>query len=119
MTHTPKHPVKPNRYVELCKLLFIGFIILPLNSFWVVDTGIAGHGVNFTRVSLFMNAIFVIFVLSLINPLIKKYIPKFTLNNSDIVLIYVMLCVSSAIAGHDMIQRLFPLVGHAFYFATP
>ena len=35
------------------------------------------------------------------------------------VLIYVMLCVSSAIAGHDMIQRLFPLIGHAFYFAAP
>ncbi len=119
MNCTPKHPVKPNRSVEISKLLFIGFIILPLNSFWVIDTGIAGHGVNFTRVSLFMNAIFVIFVLSLINPLLKKYIPKFTLNNGDIVLIYVMLCVSSAIAGHDMIQRLFPLIGHAFYFATP
>ncbi|MBI1925363.1 hypothetical protein HYR99_14065, partial [Candidatus Poribacteria bacterium] len=114
-----KHPAKPNRTVQICKLLFIGLVVLPINSFWVIDTGIAGHGVNFTRVSLFMNAIFVIFVLSLINPLLKKYTPRFALDTGDIVLIYAMLCVSSAIAGHDMIQRLFPLIGHAFYFATP
>ena len=74
---------------------------------------------NFTRVSLFVNTIFVVFVLSLITPFLKKYTPKFTLDNSDIVMIYAMLCVSSAIAGHDMIQRLFPLIGHAFYYATP
>jgi hypothetical protein len=30
-----------------------------------------------------------------------------------------MLCVSSGIAGHDIIQRLYPLLGHAFYYATP
>ena len=74
---------------------------------------------NFTRVSLFMNAIFLIFVLSLVNPWLKRYVPRFALDSSDMVLIYVMLCVSSAIAGHDMIQRLFPLIGHAFYFAAP
>jgi hypothetical protein len=115
----PQPTSKPNRTTQTLKLLFIGFILLPLNSFWVVDTAIAGHGVNFTRVSLFMNAIFVIFVLSLINPLLKRYTPKFTFSHADLVLIYVMLCVSSAIAGHDMIQRLFPLIGHAFHFASP
>jgi len=116
----PTKPLaKPNRTAQICKLLFIGLVVLPINSFWVIDTGIAGHGVNFTRVSLFMNAIFVIFVLSLINPLLKKYTPRFALDTGDIVLVYAMLCVSSAIAGHDMIQRLFPLIGHAFYFATP
>lgn len=119
MHHTPHQPAKPNLTAQIFKLLFIGFIVLPLNSLWVVDTGITGHGVNFTRVSLFMNAIFVIFVLSLINPWLKRYVPRFALDSSDMVLIYVMLCVSSAIAGHDMIQRLFPLIGHAFYFAAP
>ena len=117
MLHTPNHPAKPNLTAQICKLLFIGFVVLPINSLWVVDTGITGHGVNFTRVSLFMNAIFGIFVLSLINPWLKRYVPRFALDSSDMVLIYVMLCVSSAIAGHDMIQRLFPLIGHAFYFA--
>ena len=110
MLHTPNHPAKPNLTAQICKLLFIGFVVLPINSLWVVDTGITGHGVNFTRVSLFMNAIFGIFVLSLINPWLKRYVPRFALDSSDMVLIYVMLCVSSAIAGHDMIQRLFPLI---------
>ena len=47
---------------QIWMLVFIGLIALPLNSLWVIDTGVTGHGINFTRVSLFMNAICVIFV---------------------------------------------------------
>ena len=111
------HPAKSNLTANLCKLLFIGFVMLPLNNLWVVDTGITGHGTNFTRVSLFMNVIFVIFALSLINPLLKRYVAKFALDMSDMVLIYGMLCVSSAIAGHDIVQRMFPLIGYAFHLS--
>ena len=99
-------------------LVFIGLIALPLNSLWVIDTGVTGHGINFTRVSLFMNAICVIFVLSIINPLLKRSAAKFSLTSRDMVLIYAMICVSSAIGGHDFIQRLFPIIGYGFYFAT-
>ena len=34
-----------------------------------------------------MNAIFLIFVLSLINPSLKRYVPRFALDSSDMVLI--------------------------------
>ena len=113
------HLAKSNLTIQICKLLFIGLVMLPLNNLWVVDTGITGHGTNFTRVSLFMNVIFVIFALSLINSLLKRYVARFALDMNDMVLIYGMLCVSSAIAGHDIIQRMFPLIGYAFHFATP
>ena len=101
------------------KLFIIAFIIVPLNSLWVIDTGIIGHGVNYTRVSLFMNTIAITFILSLLNIFLKKFIPKFALSKTDLLLLYSMLSVSSAIAGHDMVQRLYPLLGHAFYFASP
>ncbi|MDE0297105.1 MAG: hypothetical protein OXN17_00560 [Candidatus Poribacteria bacterium] len=108
-----------NLTARACKLLFIAVVMLPLNNLWVVDTGITGHGTNFTRVSLFMNVVFVTFVLSLINLLLKRFKAKLALATGDMVLIYSMLCVSSAIAGHDIIQRMFPLIGYAFHFATP
>ena len=108
----------PNFSRQIWMLVFIGLIALPLNSLWVIDTGVTGHGINFTRVSLFMNAICVIFVLGLINPLLKRYAAKFSLTSRDMVLIYAMICVSSAIGGHDFIQRLFPIIGYGFYFAT-
>ena len=44
-----------------------------------------------------MNAVFVIFVLSLINPWLKRYVPRFALDSSDMVLIYVMLV---CLVGH-------------------
>ena len=78
------------------KLFVIAFIIVPLNSLWVIDTGIIGHGVNYTRVSLFMNTIFIISALSLLNIFLKNFLPKFTLSKTDLLLLYSMLCVSSA-----------------------
>ena len=109
----------PNFSRQIWMLVFIGLIALPLNSLWVIDTGVTGHGVNFTRVSLFMNAICIIFVLSLTNPLLRRYAAKSSLTSRDMVLIYAMVCVSSAIGGHDIIQRMFPIIGYGFYFATP
>ena len=91
----------PNFSRQIWMLVFIGLIALPLNSLWVIDTGVTGHGINFTRVSLFMNAICVIFVLGLINPLLKRYAAKFSLTSRDMVLIYAMICVSSAIGGNS------------------
>ncbi|MBC8232219.1 hypothetical protein H8E77_21955 [bacterium] len=111
--------MKSQNSILALKLFVIAIIIVPLNSLWVIDTGIIGHGVNYTRVSLFMNTIFIIFILSLLNTFLKKFLPKFTFSKTDLLLLYSMLCVSSAIAGHDMIQRLYPLIGHAFYFASP
>lgn len=105
--------------IQVLKLSFIALILVPLNTLWVIDTGILGHGVNFTRVSLFMNTIFLLFILSLLNVFLKRKLPKFALSQTDMLLLYAMLCTSSAIAGHDMIQRLYPLIGHAFYFASP
>ncbi len=101
------------------KLLLFAFVAVPLNCLWVIDTGIVGHGTNFTRVSLFMNTIFVLFVLTWLNIFFRRWLPKFVLQKEDLLLLYAMLSVSSGIAGHDIIQRLYPLLGHAFYFATP
>ncbi|MCD6505337.1 hypothetical protein J7M22_01810 [Candidatus Poribacteria bacterium] len=101
------------------KLIFIAMVIVPLNNLWVMDTGVVGHGVNFTRVSLFMNTIFVIFVLTFLNVPLKRFLPSLSVTKGEMLLLYAMLCVSSGIAGFDIIQRLYPLLGHAFYFATP
>ena len=102
----------PNFSRQIWMLVFIGLIALPLNSLWVIDTGVTGHGINFTRVSLFMNAICVIFVLGLINPLLKRYAAKFSLTSRDMVLIYAMICVwgpryHPALVSHHRIRILF------------
>jgi len=92
------------------RALIIGIIIIPLNSFWMMMASIWGAGYP-TTVSLFYNVIFIIFILTTINIAIKRYFSKVALNHAELLLIYSMLCVSSAIGGLDMLQVLIPLIG--------
>lgn len=72
-----------------------------------------------TNISLLFNVVFSLFILSLLNLLLKKYLPKFALNQGELLIIYVMLSVASASSGLDFLQSLIPIMGHVFMFATP
>ena len=76
----------------------------------------SGHPVT---ISLFFNVIFSISVLVALNLLLKRFLPKHTLSQSELLVIYVMLSLASGMAGHDMLEILVPMLGHAYRFATP
>jgi hypothetical protein len=71
-----------------------------------------------TLFTLFYNVTFSLFVLVVLNALLKRYTPRVALQPSELLIIYVMLSIATAIFGHDlmlvMIQNL-----TAFWFATP
>ena len=101
------------------KLIFFALIAIPLNTLWVIHTGYIGYGVNFTRFSLFMNVVSILFVLCFVNVLLKRFLPSVALTKTEMLLLYVMLTISTGLAGHDLLQHLYPGLGHAFYYATP
>jgi uncharacterized membrane protein len=63
--------------------------------------------------------VFVIFVIILINLLIKRLLPSIALTQGEIITIYIMLCMACGLAGHDTLQLTIPAIPHAFWFATP
>ena len=71
-----------------------------------------------TLFTLFYNVTFSLFVLVVINALLKRYIPSIAFHPSELLIVYVMLSIATAIFGHDlmlvMIQNL-----TALWFATP
>lgn len=75
--------------------------------------------VHITVISLFFNSVFVIFFIVLFNQMMRKYLPKSSLSNSEILIIYVMINMSSGMAAHGFMQLLLPIMGHAFWYATP
>ena len=72
-----------------------------------------------TTVSLIYTAVLTLLLLVAINLLIKRWLPKAVLTQGELLTIYTMLSLSVAIAGHDMLQVLAPVLGHPFWFATP
>jgi len=95
-------------------LVPIAAVIVLINNYWISTTW-NGFSLN----SLFINAVFVTFIISLLNPLLKKIKKSLALRPSEMLLIYMMVAVATAAAGHDTVEMLTQVVGHPYWFATP
>jgi len=95
-------------------LLPIAAIIVLVNNYWVSSTW-NGFSLN----SLFINAVFVTFIISLLNPLLRKIKKSLALRPSEMLLIYMMVAVATASAGHDTVEMLTQVVGYPYWFASP
>ena len=60
-----------------------------------------------------------ILLLVLVNILIKQQAPKIAFSQAELLTIYTMLSLSVAISGHDVLQVLAPIIGHALWLASP
>ena len=100
------------------RALLVGIVLIFANSFWMMTASIWGAGYP-TTVSLFYNVILILFVLTCANLLLLKYFKRAALNRAELLMIYAMLSISSAIGGLDMLQVLIPLISGAIYLASP
>ncbi|HEX28999.1 TPA: hypothetical protein ENG04_02830, partial [Candidatus Poribacteria bacterium] len=100
------------------RAILIGSILIFFNSFWMMHASIWNAGYP-TTVSLFYNVIFILFLITMLNLAVRHLKTDFSLNRSELLLIYVMLSVASAVGGLDMLQILIPLISGVFLLATP
>jgi len=69
--------------------------------------------------SLFFNAIFTLTVVALVNLALRRRLPRWALSSGEPVVIYVMVSMGSAVAGHDFLQVLGNELPFATYYADP
>lgn len=98
--------------------ILIGLLLIPLNCYWIMEVEGIWHSGHPTAMSIMWNVVFNIFCLVLINMGIKKVAPRWALTQAELIVIYVMLSIASALAGHDTLQLGLPAMTHAFWFAT-
>lgn len=99
--------------------LIIAFILIPVNCYWVIEMEVIRYSGHPVTISLFFNVIFNIFILVGINLFLTKFFPKHVLTQGELLVIYIMLSLASGVAGHDCLEILVPMLGHAYRFATP
>ena len=114
MQQTPK----PTTGVTL-RALIIATILIPVNCYWVIEMEVIRYSGHPVTISLFFNVIFSVFLLIGLNFILKRFTPNFSLNQSELIVVYIMVSLASGIAGHDMLEILVPMLGHPFRFATP
>ena len=117
MQPSPKnHADRPRQPGVTWRSVLIGAALIPANTFWIIDS--VGQGYP-TTVSLFFNVIFCVFCLIGLNFAVSRVVPRAALNQGELLTVYVMVSLASALAGHDLLRVLVPMIGHAFHFATP
>ena len=112
------------------KSTMLGLLLIPVSTYWVMRMEImsgntGGGGSSFggahysTCLSIFFNVIFIILILAAANHIWNRLFKKALLKQEEILIIYILLSMSTAVAGTDLLQVLIPMLGHAFWFATP
>lgn len=113
----PKSVEKQKRGVAW-RAVIIGLILIPLNSYWIFLTEIIRYAGHPTTISLFYNSICWLAILLLVNMIFKRRLPQFALSQSELLTIYIMINIGSALVGHDFIQVFVPLMIHPFMYGN-
>lgn len=99
--------------------IVIGLLLIPINAYWIVQSEAVWWGTYLTIVSLFFNVTFTLLVIILINAIYKYFTKGQALTQSELITIFVILCLGSSLPGNNFLEALVLTVGHAFWFATP
>lgn len=101
------------------RAVLLALLLMPLNAYWVIMMEVTRYSGHPTTISLFFNVVFLLAVLLGLNALLGKIWPRARLAPGELITVYIMLALASAITGHDMIEVLLPILAHAHYYARP
>ncbi|MEK7400112.1 MAG: DUF6785 family protein [Candidatus Poribacteria bacterium] len=95
------------------RVIIIGLILAIPYGYFSIQTPTP------STVSLIYPVIIILTLFVFLNLSLKKWLPKFSFSQGELLTLYTMASLAIAIAGHDVMQVLAPILGHAFWFATP
>jgi hypothetical protein len=101
------------------RVLLLALLLIPLNSYWIIQMERVRQGPYVTSISLFANVVFILLLFVGLNALLYRWRPRLAFRRGELLLIYVMLSISSGICGMDLVQVLMQIIAFPFYFATP
>jgi hypothetical protein len=100
------------------RALLVAAILMPVNSYWLVQMEIVRYSAHPTTISLLFNVVFIILVLTVVNAGVRRVLPRAALTQGELLVIYAVLAISSVIAGHDGVQVLAPSLAWPTEFST-
>jgi len=101
------------------RAVLIGLAFMPVNVYLVVQWETVWGTQYPTTMGIFFNAIFCLFLVTVLNLPIKKFLPNSTFSQGEMLTIYTMLLMAITVSGHDFTQTIFCTLGTCRWFATP
>jgi hypothetical protein len=100
------------------KPVLFAVAMIPLNTYWIAMVEMVWSGLHFTAASLPLNVIFILFWLIAYSAVAHRISPKLAFSQADLMVVYLVLTTSSAVAGYDSLVGLTGILPHATWFAT-
>ena len=103
-------------------------MLVPVNIYYLMwmevatnqgAPGSGGGGPYPSTISLFGNTMLFLLVLTLLNGLLARRFRSVALDRAELLVIYVMATVATAVVSIDFLDVLVPMMAHPFRFATP
>lgn len=101
------------------RAVLIGLALLPVNVYWIIYTELVRGGIWPTVMTLLFTAVTTLALLIGVNLAVARRWPVLALSRAELLTIYTMLSVGSALAGTDVLQTLIHTMGRSTWYATP
>src|SRR5437899_1403996 len=98
------------------RAIALGALLIPFNAFWIVRLERVMFGPYMSTISLFANAVFILFVLVGLNALCLRFAPRLAFSQGELLTLYTMLAISTGLAGLDGVGILSQMMPHGAWF---
>ena len=99
--------------------ILIGLLLIPFNNYWILHQEALWYA-RMTYGVPYGNVIIILTFCTFLNGIIKRTaIGKHALDTSELMVIYILLCIASSFACHHALGGLITLISYPFWFATP
>ncbi len=102
------------------RAILVGLALIPLAGMWIFGGEMGGANQRYTFATWaapFYNAVYILLVLSLVNLPLRKHWAAASFNGLELLTIYAMVSVGSALISSDLQGILVTLMGYPAYFA--
>lgn len=113
-------PLSTHKHAATWRAIIIGALLIPPNAYWIMQVEGVWNTGHSTCLSLMWHVVVNLLLLIVVNTfVIKRFLPRAALTQGEFITIYAMMTLAGGIAGRDSYQILTPVMGWAFWFATP
>lgn len=99
--------------------ILLGFLLLPLFDYWVLDMEVRTSSVEPTDLTLVAPAVVVLFVLVLLNSAVFRFIPKLAFSPGELLVTFSIIVLGVALSSMNALPTLVYLVTYGTRYATP
>ncbi|MEE3193805.1 MAG: DUF6785 family protein, partial [Candidatus Poribacteria bacterium] len=87
-----------------CRAVILGILSVPLNIYLVVQTETVWTTQYPTTMTIIFNAVATLFVFTILNLFLKRYLPAWKFKQSELLTIYLIVTLACVVCGHDLLQ---------------